>query len=533
MPEFAPGPFAPPVNQLLTESFGRPLDGIEVVREAERNEELAANAHTIGNRISLGGEISEDAGDPFSMEVISHEVAHALAGGGSGDQEVSDRTTDPGEHAAHAASDAMRHFVAGGASGAAPRLAPAVGGRARIHRHEAGEHAFAVQNAAQLAANGGEGDPMVHELIAGKKIKLANGLEVESGDVTAMMGDFYGVFDKGKDGKEHLNPAKSFEALNTAPPEEMTKIIATVEAEKARVAAALADPSKPFVPTSNGELEALTAGRKADGYRGQQKKTFLELAELNNSHFNSGDPKGADDNMGAYGQLHAMALEAARAGDEDRARAMEASAQHFLTDRFASGHQFDKDKVVAIGGEDAAQRELVTSMVAPGLGPVAGGETASHAIGLGHARIQHNRLNRDGVDVGNAAGEQWHTLGDSHWADPANADGRVHEARATVASYQELGAALHGAQRGESVQAETGAVAQQVPKWDPALQRDVEANARHTGSGGVVKTEAGELGELASGEAADAKVSVDNSLRKTPGPAGLELLMRLFGHFTD
>ena len=81
------GPFTPQLNGLLSASFGSSLQGLQLKRgEGTKNQKIGALAHTIGNRISLGEHITEDPKDAHSMEVISHEVAHALAGGGTGGQ---------------------------------------------------------------------------------------------------------------------------------------------------------------------------------------------------------------------------------------------------------------------------------------------------------------------------------------------------------------------------------------------------------------------------------------------------------------
>src|SRR5262249_18391294 len=148
-----------------------------------------------------------------------------------------------------AASDAVKSFVAGGARGEAPRLAPAHGGRAKVHRFEGGEHMAATDNAVKtMTAAGKTVDPAVAGLLA-QKVKLKNGLEVSPGDLTAMMGDFYGAFDKGKDGKEHFNARASFDALTSADPKEMNEILKRIHAERDSVEGRLGDQSKSFEAT--------------------------------------------------------------------------------------------------------------------------------------------------------------------------------------------------------------------------------------------------------------------------------------------
>lgn len=101
------GPFNPQVNALLSQSFGQSLSDISVARgEGAKNRKISAEAHTIDRHISLGVHIKEDPSDAHSMEVIAHEVSHALARGGSG-QHIINQAGDPGEHAAY---DAGRQF---------------------------------------------------------------------------------------------------------------------------------------------------------------------------------------------------------------------------------------------------------------------------------------------------------------------------------------------------------------------------------------------------------------------------------------
>lgn len=91
----ARGPFSPVVNGLLQACYGHLLDGITVAKgEGAKNRGMGAEAHTIGRHISLGDRVKEDPKDAQSMEIIGHEVAHALARGGSG-QHVLDRKGDP------------------------------------------------------------------------------------------------------------------------------------------------------------------------------------------------------------------------------------------------------------------------------------------------------------------------------------------------------------------------------------------------------------------------------------------------------
>ncbi|MFT3754949.1 MAG: hypothetical protein QM769_03210 [Pseudoxanthomonas sp.] len=326
-----------------------------------------------------------------------------------------------------------------------------------MHRFEAGEHADAVDNAASLLkdaeSQGRKGavsvDPRVAQQMT-QKIKLANGMEVTPGEITAMMGDFYGAFDK--DGK--FNPSKSFDALNNADPGEMKKILQAVNAEKDSVAKVKNGQETEFHETDPGALEDLTKWRKqttdADGTT--TGFSMLELAKQNDSHFSKKDESGTDNNMGAYTAFHKMALEAAAKGDKNKALALEASAQHFMTDRFAGGHQFDKDGLMKASGK-------------PGL------------LAQGVARIVHNKYNAQGADVSNAQGESWKAYGDGHWADKDNEQNRFQAAKAVYASYTELNAALDGKtspQQIKDLKSTDLAAHKSVPAFDEKFQKKVE-----------------------------------------------------------
>jgi hypothetical protein len=130
------GPFTPVLNAALEEAFGQSIAGLHVHRGADaQNRAIGACARTEGSTIFLSSTVREDLQDPQSMEVIGHEVGHALAGGGSGADQV-DRPGDPGEARADAAGEGFAAYVRGGGRGRVPMLAPAHGGRAKVHRYK-------------------------------------------------------------------------------------------------------------------------------------------------------------------------------------------------------------------------------------------------------------------------------------------------------------------------------------------------------------------------------------------------------------
>jgi len=470
------GPFSPAVNAMLSACFGHTIEDLPVKQgEGAKNRGIAAKAHTVGNKISLGDEISQDPRDGHSMEVIAHEVSHALAFGGSG-KHILNKPGDPGEAAAYDAGRHFRSFVESGAKGAPPKLGPAHGGQAAVHRWEAGEHADAVDNASTIleqekghkgAVNVDSDDFKATKKTMAMPIKLGNGLTVTPGEIAAMMGDFYGVFEKDKKDpkKEHFDPVKSFEALNNADPKEMARILECVRKEKTDVRADIDNKTKSYEPTEAGKLDAITGGRLTD------------LAKKNSAHFSSAgdetiDGHLADNNMGAYSILHQQALQEAAKGtaeSKEKARALEASAMHFLADRHASGHAIDKDKAVAASGH------------------------GDGLIGNGVARIIHNEYNDKGIDAEDASGDHWHAMGDSHWGEKENKENRFHTAKSVYGSYNELESVLDGKKTPQQVKKDGYAAKQTVPKFDQDRQDEAERRAKELGTGSVIKENAGEL----------------------------------------
>lgn len=129
------GPFGGPVDNALEAAFGPAVRDLPTATvDPAANEAIGARASTEGAQISLGRNVAAgDLGDREAMETVGEEVAHALAGGGSGMTWL-DAPDDPGEDKAESAGARFASFVTNG--GPVPSLSAASGGRARIHRRE-------------------------------------------------------------------------------------------------------------------------------------------------------------------------------------------------------------------------------------------------------------------------------------------------------------------------------------------------------------------------------------------------------------
>jgi len=105
---------------------------------------------------------------------------------------------------------------------------------------------------------------------------------------------------------------------------------------------------------------------------------------------------------------------AAHDDDFEQALFIDAAAGHFLTDAFASGHLFHKDKLdVAIS---TYLRDNALRPSNPEMGAYYGLVGAAGAMAQLVLKNIHDRLNREGFEVTNARGMTWRTFGDQFLA---------------------------------------------------------------------------------------------------------------------
>lgn len=423
----------PATRSLLEPGFGHSLENIRIFSDAQADRlsrHFDAEALTVGQNIFFA-QGNYDPGSPSGQHLLAHEVAHAVQQRGVhfGEEDLGTLNWGgldvPGRHSqseteAHTATQA----VMGGRAASLSAVANPV-----VSRWESGEHKHAV-------------DDSIPEEMRGK-IKLANGMMVTPGEITAMMGDLYGKFDP-KTGQ--FDPKASFDQMNNADPKEMAKLVQLID-DEAKPGAKLTDAS---------EFEKATRNRRddAEGYKGL---SYLELAKKNNSHFSAPDAKGTDNNMGAYSAFHKMALDAAQKGDMETAKALEASGDHYLTDRFSAGHNFEKDGALKASGHDPT------------------GVLANMAV-----KTAHDDFNKVGTDVSNGTGPSWRAYGDGHWDDPNNAPNRQHTAAAVAGSWGELANVGAGNSSAADMEKNGYGALQNVPQFDPKNQERAEAVARNT-----------------------------------------------------
>lgn len=259
-------------------------------------------------------------------------------------------------------------------------------------------------------------------------LQLPNGLALTYGQVLALGGDFYGVPDQpineGANATDRLARfGAAFDSLASASAarSEVPLILTVAQKEADAVAQAIKD-GKPaheaydaLGDTLSEEWNRITGGGSfISGLIPLGR--YLKLAANNADHF------------GQWAQLayvagHTAALQHAAAAHATQdlqrlelAYAMNAFADHFLSDLFSSGHL-------------RVPRKLLAQAVTPS------------DLGSLISRFMHDEDNRFGLKVRNGQNEQWRTYGDKRYFDFLDSDARLHVNHAVQTSADEVFAA--------------------------------------------------------------------------------------------
>lgn len=253
------------------------------------------------------------------------------------------------------------------------------------------------------------------------------------GQVIALGGDFYGNPEKPicKSAEPVRQFSENFEQLAKAKPEEVAKILAVANKfefvpierlppnyEPSGVYAAMTTTPPHWVSDEDRAFDEATGGTQIKNGR------YLELAKTNFDHFGL-------DAVTAYEAGHQLAQEAAvaaksivdphvRAQMLARAYAINAFADHFLTDLFAAGHM------------RTPRRALYESAWNP--------VTADGASLC--AKQMHDEDNKFGLWVENNVGDKWVAYGDARYRDLWNAAGRVVLRKAVQQSMNDIWSAF-------------------------------------------------------------------------------------------
>jgi hypothetical protein len=239
------------------------------------------------------------------------------------------------------------------------------------------------------------------------------------------------------------------EDLEQADLDELRKLVALVRRDRSAYVTHWDDG------VSNDEWEQATPEGP------HRKKTFLELAEDNATHFAPrADGSDGRDHKAEWERIHRQALDLAHnsksPADDRRALEYNAFAAHFLTDAFAAGHMFSKQDVIDFAVADwktdytagtfvktswftdhVAKLMLGDSRVAPkfaalevhivhGWQEIDETNLSELLYGISDkkpglffgtfVKLIHDALNSGGLDVTNDNGDAWRIYGDQNLA---------------------------------------------------------------------------------------------------------------------
>ncbi|HEY1014700.1 MAG TPA: hypothetical protein VGE07_18460 [Herpetosiphonaceae bacterium] len=320
--------------------------------------------------------------------------------------------------------------------------APAPKGADPLPQFEGGEHT-ALGDGITLMFN----DAPVRA--SARPLALPNGLSLTYGQIVALGGDFYGL--PGEPIADDPRPpdrfTRAFDSLAKAESarSEALQILKVMQIEIDQVNAALAagqHPSEVYArlgDTLSGQWNRITGGGSAisDFY---PLGRYLKLAADNWDHFGTHAVK-------AYAAGHQaavnLALQArlkpagpARDRQLELAYAMNAFADHFLTDLFAAGHL-------------RTPRKDLYNAITPSV------------LGSYLSRYMHDEDNYFGLFVRNRLGESWVSFGDKMYFETVNAANLRMARRAVQASADEVYAAFRHGKRPQEA-----AALNLIPKLD-------------------------------------------------------------------
>ncbi|MEB0044231.1 MULTISPECIES: phospholipase [unclassified Pseudomonas] len=289
-----------------------------------------------------------------------------------------------------------------------------------VLRFEGGEHtAIGDQTLLRFVENA---EPILAHNV---QLHLPNGFAPTYGQVLALGGDFYGIADRpisdGATPSDRLNrfiAAFDTLAVLSASKVEAVKILAVMQKEIDAVNQAIRDGKQPHEAydalgdTLSQEWNKITGGGSFVSALFPLGR-YLKLAANNADHFGEWAQQ-------AYIAGHIAALQhaaAAHASRDDKqlevAYAMNAFADHFLTDLFSAGHLRVPRKALAAAVTPSDLGSLIT-------------------------RFMHDEDSKFGLNVRNGNGEQWRAYGDKRYFDAIDSANRIHVNKAVQLSADEV-----------------------------------------------------------------------------------------------
>jgi len=238
---------------------------------------------------------------------------------------------------------------------------------------------------AKLTANI-EADPFYN----GAKLRTKNS-QLSWGDVTALMGDYFGTPDDLYQASDEKLHGKEETVVGDSGPYTRFKPGLLSIADRER----------------KGTITEQTATIAYEEITGRD---YLRLAQKNASHF-------APVNRETFLSMHKDAIKIAAGlphseASLQKALFLDASADHFLTDAFASGHLLDQGKVLAAISIYLAQHPIQAGI--PEMQTFIGFASLTNKAQFLVLKIIHDHFNTAGHEVSNPKGMTWRTYGDSH-----------------------------------------------------------------------------------------------------------------------
>jgi hypothetical protein len=364
----------------MEEAFGRPLGEVRVHTDAAAgglSRALDARALTWGQHVYFGPGAYAPA-TTAGNGLLAHEISHVLQSGPvTGRPTRVSRPDDPHERQAARSGEAVGRGVspAGDVAVTAPE--------GMVHRYTSGEHPEAGMIGTYLgpeetthrvargelpAAIAARFGISVDALMARNRGKLRRWTTRSGGRLLGFNAGETIVVPTGRLARR--TPA----AIEPAKPAPQNVVIAGVTMEYGEATAMgdfYADPEAMLgaqTPEATELLRLIRQERKAPGSVQEQEwdvatgGRYMDLNLRNREHFAPAPDAGAPsaplagvDHHAAWLRYHHQALEIARKGEPDRGLAINAFADHFLTDAFAAGHMINKQAVM-----DAVMRRLRT-----------------------------------------------------------------------------------------------------------------------------------------------------------------------------
>lgn len=322
-------------------------------------------------------------------------------------------------------------------------------------RFEGGEHTAIGDNVLlRFAAN--QPPVVAHQ----SPLPLPNGLSLTYGQVVALGGDFYGVPERpiadGATPSERIERfLQAFDSLARLPASraEAQDILAVMQEEISAANRAIKDGRQPHEAydalgdSLSARWNRITGGGSVASDLLPLGR-YLKLAASNWDHFGRSALLAYQAGHGAALQ---QALRARDSGDErdlQLAYAMNAFADHFLTDLFSAGHLRVPRKALA----DTVTPSDIGSLV---------------------SRFMHDEDSKYGLRVRNAEGEQWRAYGDKRYFDSVDVANRRQVGRAVQRSADEVFQAFD---KGQATSPEQYAALRLTPDLQAAEQDLVAGN---------------------------------------------------------